>query len=111
MGCRRPPSNLHSSAVLNLSSACRRPRSHDMPLTFPHRERFVDPYEGLSFIGADEANGRVPCHIEIQALRDHFELDQGARGQILHVFDENRSSIEAAAARKFDGGAIVPGTG
>ena len=44
-----------------------------MPLTFPHQERFVDPYEGLSFIGADEANGRVQCHIEIQALRDHFE--------------------------------------
>jgi len=56
-------------------------------------------------------NGRVPCHIEIQALRDHFELDQGARGQILHVFDENRSSIEAAAARKFDRGDIVPGRG
>jgi len=29
----------------------------------------------------------------------------------LHVFDENRSSIEAAAARKFDRGDIVPGRG
>jgi hypothetical protein len=82
-----------------------------MPLTFPHRDRFVDPYAGLSFMGSDEANRRVPCHVQIAALRDHFALEQGATGHILAVFDENRAAIEAVAARKFAQGEIVPGRG
>ena len=82
-----------------------------MPLTFPNPERFVDPYEGISFVGSDDGNARVQCHLQIAALRDHFELGQGASGQILQVFDENRSSIEATAAGKFARGDIVPGRG
>ena len=82
-----------------------------MPLTFPYQERFVDPYEGLSFVALTDGNQRVQCHVTIKALHDHFGLGQGATGQILNRFDENRASIEAAAARKFDCGEIVPGRG
>lgn len=82
-----------------------------MSLTFPHRERFVDPYEGLSFVALADGNERVQCHVTIEALHDHFGLDQGATGQILSLFDDNRASIEAVATRKYDFGEIVPGRG
>ena len=82
-----------------------------MSLTFPHRERFVDPYEGLSFVALTEGNQRVQCHITIEALHDHFGLGQGATGQILNRFDDNRASIEAVAARKYACSDIVPGRG
>ena len=82
-----------------------------MPLAFPQQERFVDPYEGLSFVAVAEGNARIQCHVTIAALQDHFGLGQGAVSQILHIFDENRAAIEAAAVRKFDRGEIVEGRG
>ena len=82
-----------------------------MPLTFPDRTRHMDAYAGLGFRGIDEDHRQVQCHLQIAALRDHFDLGQGGVSHILVIFDQNRESIEAVAARKFAQGEVEPGRG